>query len=103
MKDSNQEAILYQNSFRIITFFIRIHLLRHKRHIASAAIVDTSVDRCIKYAIVLKEDPSTQHRIVNKIWQIFFDIDDLNLPFEVRFQFIDKELFSKYNIIEQII
>ena len=34
MKDPNQEAILYQNTLKIITFFVRIHLLRHKRHIA---------------------------------------------------------------------
>ena len=103
MKDPNQEAILYQNTLKIITFFVRIHLLRHKRYIASAAIVDTSIDRCIKYAIVLKKDVLPILRIDNKIDQIAYDIDDLNLPFEVRFQFTDKELFSKYKIIEQII
>lgn len=83
--------------FNIIHLHIKQSLSEYKKDIASAALVDSSY---VKYAIRMKDDNLKK---VNKIYQILFDLKNLNLPFEVKFQFADQDLFSKYKILDKII
>ncbi len=103
MTKAAQEKLIDETTFKIVDSLIKNHLLKHWRYISSAARAATSEPRYFKYYIVLKNGKGNKLTRMSKIDQIVFDIDRLNLPLEVVFQFTNDEIFLKRKVSEQII